>query len=657
MWQASCLNCHDTHTVQGARWLLREGVEGPISQNTPKAGGNSAIEETCYQCHSSNGALVIDSATPVADIQTEFTALPGTHMPITLADQQANVQANTGLGLGGAAISGEAHSIGGNFNSTYNNFASGVVYSSGSMADCATTTNKCGADFVESRDKLGEGVNPGPGANTGLSNLVNRHAECTDCHNPHRTVKFQNFMGFVNPGTGIATGMLSGQPDAKATHKHADVSLATDPLMKHTNIISGALRGTFGVEPSTYLGAGFNDLPTDFAVKRGDPADTLGLTDCSYFNKATCDGDSKPYVTREYEICMKCHSNYGYSDNNTWPYSDLPQLSTNNANGLTPSGTNGVTHYTNQAREFQAPINDRGNTVSNTSGAYKSGLIDYQAYNQRSWHPVMDSTGRDGLVVRGNNATDISNAFLPPWNNAVGTQTMYCSDCHGPDVSASTTVVPNGTIPTTGVRTSWAGGTNWGPHGSSNAFILKGAWDASTGSGNSDALCFKCHSYNRYALGVSAATAATDVIGGSTGAGVVKPTGFWMAASGIDGHQLHVDRVGARTDGGPATRCDWCHTAVPHGWKNKGLLVNLNDIGPEGGYSFGGLEVVVSGVGAVTTAYNSGPYYMNARLKVINFKPSGQWTAADCGSSGSTGNGQSGLAWMSTSNENCKTPP
>lgn len=36
VWEAACLNCHDTHTVQGARRLLREGTD---STATPKAGG------------------------------------------------------------------------------------------------------------------------------------------------------------------------------------------------------------------------------------------------------------------------------------------------------------------------------------------------------------------------------------------------------------------------------------------------------------------------------------------------------------------------------------------------------------------------------------------------------------------------------------------
>ena len=48
VWEAACLNCHDTHSVHGSRRLLREGTD---SFGTPKTGGNAALEETCYQCH------------------------------------------------------------------------------------------------------------------------------------------------------------------------------------------------------------------------------------------------------------------------------------------------------------------------------------------------------------------------------------------------------------------------------------------------------------------------------------------------------------------------------------------------------------------------------------------------------------------------------
>ncbi len=580
VWKASCLNCHDTHSVQGSRWLLREGTD---STSVPKVGGGSAIEETCYLCHSANP--VIENGNPVQDIKSDFAAY--THMPITLVDQQGNL-AEPG------SPAEEVHAIGGSFNDAY--------------VDCSVmANNKCGADGVESRTNMGYGS----------GNLGNRHAECTDCHNPHRTVKFQSFEGDTvsNPAS-----PLSGAPDAKGTHKLED-TIGFDP----SNIASGALRGTFGVEP-IFGSASFDALPTMFQAKRGDPdpthtlpTDAFGNANCSGSNKATCDNET--FVTREYQICMKCHSDYAYTDSNIFPYADLPQVG---GAGLTPSGTNGLIYYTNQAREFQAPSAHKGEPPSTAdSGAD----VAYSTNNHRSWHPVIDSTERTG-IDRGNGLVDISDTFNLPWSNAVGSETMYCSDCHGSNVSSSTSVIPDSADPTR---------ATWGPHGSTNYFILKGAWDTETGDGQeSTGLCFKCHDYASYALG--------------TGGGG-KRTGFWLTDVNEDGHQLHVDRVSA-TNGGVGSRCDWCHTAVPHGWKNKALLVNLNDVGPEAG-QIPGTEVRNN----TTTAYSEAPYYLNAVLKVKTFAGSGQWTAADCGSSGMSGNGESGLAWMTTSNENCTTPP
>ncbi|MBI3069288.1 MAG: hypothetical protein HYY79_10560, partial [Betaproteobacteria bacterium] len=277
-----------------------------------------------------------------------------------------------------------------------------------------------------------------------------------------------------------------------------------------------------------------------------------------------------------------------------------------------PSGTNNLTQYTNQAREFQAPISHKGEVSTSDSGAAAA----YSANNHRSWHPVMDNTGRTA-AIRGD-GSNISNNWNLPWRNAVGTQTMYCTDCHGSNVTSSTSVIPDG----------GENGNPWGPHGSNNNFILKGAWDTSTGSGQqATGLCFKCHSYTIYATR------------GNT------RTGFWLADKNEDGHSFHADKIGSM-------RCNWCHVAVPHGWKNKALLVNLNDVGPEAGVA-AGTQVRNN----TTAAYNQQPYYMNAILKIRNFRASGQWTAADCGSSGAPGNGQSGRDWMRDSNENCKTPP
>jgi doubled CXXCH motif protein len=536
VWKAACLNCHDTHTVQGARRLLREGTD---SLATPKAGGASAIEQTCYQCHTSAATTAITPTTTVPNIQSDF-ALPR-HMPIASNEQPAGA---------------EVHDIGGNFGDA-------------SFVDCTGPANKCGADFIEERARLG------------VANLGNRHAECTDCHNPHRVVKFRSVVG-------TPAGSISGAPDAAGTHQHTDTTGYT-----HTNIASGVLRGAWGIEP-VFGSASFQSPPIGYLVKRGDPGASADTT------------VSAPYVTREYQVCLKCHSDYGYSDNNIYPIGNRPNLG---APG-TPSGTNNLTQYTNQARELQAPFAHKGEISTADSGAAAA----YSSNNHRAWHPVIDSTGRTTAVRGGLSA----NNWNLPWRNAVGAQTMFCTDCHGSNVSSATSVVPDG----------GENGNPWGPHGSGNNFLLKGLWNTSTGTGQqTNGLCFKCHSYNVYA----------------TNSGT--RTGFFLTDIGKDGHTHHADKIGR-------LRCNWCHVAVPHGWKNKAFLVNLNDVGPEAGLA-AGTQVRNN----TTAAYNQEPYYMNSVLKIRNFKPSGQWTASDCGSAGAPGNGQNGRDWMANGSEACNNAP
>jgi len=492
VWQAACLNCHDTHTVHGSRRLLREGTDSIVS---PKAGGNPATEETCYQCHG-NQPVITNTAGDVKNIEADF--LLARRMPITGNDQQ---------------VTPEVHDI-------------------------------VDADLTE------------PRLNLGRTDSLNRHAECTDCHNPHRAMKNALFNG-----TGAET----------SAHNHAS---------GHTNLASGALSGSWGVEPF-YGATTFLSLPTSYEVKQG-----VGVaTDVT-----------APHVTREYQVCLKCHSDYGYDDGGVYPIDLRPNLG--DSNGGTPAGTNNMQQYTNQAMEFQAPLGDQGEPGG----------------NHRSWHPVIESTGRSAAA---RNMSDSSNMFLEPWNGAnIGSQTMYCSDCHGAN-TADGTVVPSGDDP-------------WGPHGSNNDFILKGTW-SSANSDNASTICFRCHSRSNYA------TDAND------GDGNQFASGFG-GEENVNLHHEHAKRVGD----GENLKCNWCHVAVPHGWKNKALLVNLNDVGPEAGQP-PGTEITINGNNAT---YNQGPYYMNAKLKVINWRASGTWREQDCGSS--SGNQGTGIDWMKNV---CDPPP
>ena len=493
VWQAACLNCHDTHTVQGSRRLLREGTD---STAIPKNGGTSAIEETCYQCHSADGNVLQGQGLAgftVPDIKSDFAL--SRHMPITTNDQLAG---------------SEVHDI-------------------------------SNGNFIESRQLLGKG------------NLNNRHAECTDCHNPHRLMKNQLFNGTAGNAVG--------------THVH-------DAASQHSNIASGVLRGSWGVQP-VYGSSAWGSVPSGYLVKQGDGGSGASTA------------VSSPYVTREYQICLKCHSDYAYD------FAPTP----GDSGGTTPAGTNQLMQYTNQAMEYQAPAIDKGENAG-ASGA---------AANHRSWHPVLDNTGRTA-AVRGAAASN----WLDPWNDSsginVGNQTMYCTDCHGSATAAGTSTPSGG-----------PNGKPWGPHGSTNNFILKGNWDEDTGSNRQNDLCFKCHDYNQYAnpTNTNPGSSGYRTAGGGGGGGGMCNVSFETTNLHI-GHAKRIGRL----------QCTWCHTAVPHGWKNKALLV---DISQEGG----------------TAPFTKGPYYLQAMLGgggPVNWKSSGNWTPNDCG----------GVMWMQSA---CSNPP
>jgi len=571
VWQAACLNCHDPHTVQGSRRILREGTDGPVavtgSGGRYKQGGSPAVEEVCWACHSADGQVLQGQVSPstnfsfeVPDIKTDFTTM-ARHMPIQSADQMAG---------------SETHSIG--------------------TTDGLQGGGQVGQDFIEDPVELGPGK---------------RHAECTDCHNPHRVMKNRLF----NADNSI--------PDAAGTHQH-------EAGVPHTNLASGVLRGIWGVEPvysSTEFGPVVGD-PISFDVKRGDPArDGTGTTDVT-----------EPYLTREYQLCFKCHSNYTYG-------ATPPMLGS--SSGGTPPGTNSMVQYTNQAMEYQSPDDHKGEGTSGTPTGAFSGVdgggnnVDYENNNHRAWHPVMKETGRTPLV-RGANADD----WRPPFNAAVGTQTMYCTDCHGSSTAANT-VEPND-----------ENGYPWGPHGSNDDFLLKGPWNNSTGSIQVNGLCFRCHDYDQYGRAVPVGNWPPNpppvpaVQQSGFKANVTSPViPFW-------GENLHVGHSSLlqETFGKPFL-CTFCHVAVPHGWKNKVFLANLNDVGLEAGLP-AGTQVRYAGFSPSGSGrYYKGPYYNGAALKVKNFARSGEWAPTDCGSAGTPGNNTTGQAWMAGGNEACTLSP
>ena len=564
VWETACLACHDTHTVTGSRRLLRGGTDAGVfasdsGYQIKNGSGDYSVEDTCYACHSPNRGTLNGQGGATFEVPNVWTDFQqATHMPITTDEQAANQ---------------EMHYIGG--------------------VHPGTTTVGGGADMIENPNSLGR------------NNLNNRHAECTDCHNPHRVTK-RRFVTQTN-----ANGVM----DPEGTHRHQNG-------ITHTNIASGVLRGVWGVEPQ-YGSQSFHVDPSGFTVKRGNPTSTSTAV-------------SSAYVTREYQVCFKCHSNHGHPNG----YNGPPTLGVS-----TPSGTNGMTRYTNIAREYNSPSGHSGEPRS----VGTSGGAAYNANNHRSWHPVMQPTGRTATSRNASN-----NLWLAPFR-ALGTQTMYCTDCHGTN-TANQTVVPSGSQPN---------GKPWGPHGSANMFLLKGQWrgDRSngTGEGQPSHLCFKCHNYADYADGSNSApnNSGFALAGGGGGMGGMGGMGgggmgcmgggmmcMGMMMGGMSNlHIFHANQVSN-------FRCNLCHVAVPHGWKNKNFLVNLNDVGPEGGLSVG-----TQRRNGTTAGYTNGPYYNRAVGKIRSFAASGMWDPTDCGSAGAPGNGRSGVNWMAGGSEACNNVP
>lgn len=572
VWQGACLNCHDTHTAQGSRRLLRDGVGGSNSltllgatyqqgSNAKDGSGNnialdttSAIENTCFQCHR---ALTSDIAGPSA-----LAAATGTVPPIKTL-----------------------------FDLTY-----GMPARSDDQADPANRErhNITNADLQEPRENLGRG------------DTTARHAECPDCHNPHRLRRNDKFNGL-----GDAT---------RRTH------IAGSGL--ESNVASGVLRGGWGVQPA-YTGGQvalklktWPQNPDTFTVKKGDPGASTG----------TGTDDATTYLTREYQLCFKCHSNYANGDTPaSFPaIGYAAAIRSTSRRGTTSTFSNGMTKYTNVAAEFMS-VNagtdatsglalsgtDQGeysNDTNNKGTACAGGTGDCQpvgstidgtttqTINHRSWHPVVFPTGRDRAERKmGTGNTNIR----PPFEANIGKQTMQCNDCHGQGSSWTVGTGPNTAQPQ-------------GPHGSSYPFILRGDW-----------------SLNTTKLGSSAVTGAnpTQICGYCHRPGVSTQSGFGSSHNG------------GGKDAMDSAPCMFCHIAVPHGWRNKAFLANMNCVGTEGGQTGNCTAVMnsnptVPGASSSYTASYLPPYYNGSKIRIGTWARSGSWQQSSCtGSMTSCGTG------------------
>ncbi len=273
---------------------------------------------------------------------------------------------------------------------------------------------------------------------------------------------------------------------------------------------------------------------------------TMTLSNSAHRPTSTDEVTSNRLSTAEHVECTDCHSPHAADNVN-----HTPRVSGNNIAATSPIyGVWGVqpptsakwaepavAGYTIQpvaAKEYQVCLKCHSgfnNSYSSATRTYSwssatgwtNQAFEFNTANA-SYHPVMGVATRPVAAAR----------MLAPWNTNVGNQTMYCTDCH----------MDNAATPLA-----------QGPHGSANAWILRGTWnptvDTITNTGGSTTfLCRKCH--------------------------VITDT-----------HVAH--QTAMRHQNKP---CADCHITVPHGGKIPRLLATTSMSGLDTRYSGGSVNLV-----------------------------------------------------------------
>lgn len=188
-----------------------------------------------------------------------------------------------------------------------------------------------------------------------------------------------------------------------------------------------------------------------------------------------------PLANYEYQLCFKCHSSWG----------------------TLPSG------YTDQSLEF-SPSN-------------------------RAGHPVV--TGLNNYTNSSTPKPLVTAQLTTSWNSP-GTQTMYCSDCHGSENTSSPQGPHGSTAPhiLKGPRTYW-------PAGSSGTLFSLNDIRNNTNNWSTELFCVNCHP--------------------------LRPGTTWLN----NVHQEHDGRSYRPGNTNVNVYCVACHSAVPHGTKRSRLIV------------------------------------------------------------------------------------
>jgi predicted CXXCH cytochrome family protein len=264
MQTESCARCHRTHTAAGADSLLRT---------------DSTQTALCMTCHNGTGA-------GAGAVDTEFPNNPdtGTRLP-NVSDEYAAAT------VGGVSVAGFSHN---------------VPASAGNPHSGRATDDDAGATPT---DEFG--------------GVANRHAECSDCHNPHGSAgapaSTQVKVGTVGDGwtasariggvSGVdVTGFNAGVPTFKFLNGTSDAPTREFQLCfkchsSFTKLPAGAADTAAQFDPANPANAGGSFHPVETAGTNKSTAMANSLAGGTYWN----------FTTSGTVRCVHCHASSAVS--------------------------------------------------------------------------------------------------------------------------------------------------------------------------------------------------------------------------------------------------------------------------------------------------------------------------------------------------------
>ena len=218
-------------------------------------------------------------------------------------------------------------------------------------------------------------------------------------------------------------------------------------------------------------------------------------------------------VEKQYQLCFKCHS-----------ANQIGNKFGNNFATNPPKDSHHNPEFLYNSRNIEADDDGGRVTLSGWDGSLTDQAKEFNP-NNNSYHPVV-APGKNDFKM---GTRDYSSSLINGWTPD---SVMNCDDCHrdsnNPEID--------------------------GPHGSGVWPIASAPFTGNTGLSNSSFLtdmCFKCHDRDVYGYGND--SSKDDHF----------RTGFSNGEDNL--HYYHVE--------GKDAQCTTCHSAVPHGWKRKALLV------------------------------------------------------------------------------------